>query len=72
MTPSKINPASMAATKKKMIRVAASVPCDKGNSYPAAALSVVLLLLPISHGRSAHWSKPTELLDFDVVGSRCL
>src|SRR6266853_1076525 len=26
--------------------------------------------LPIPHGRSAHWPKPTELLDFDVVGSR--
>lgn len=71
MTPSKINPASMAATKKTMIRVAASVPCDKGNSYPLPS-RYVLLLLPISHGRSAHWPKPTELLDFDVVGSRCL
>ena len=29
----------------------------------------VSLLLPITQGRRAHWPKPTELLNFDVVGS---
>jgi len=27
---------------------------------------------PITHGRRAHWPKSTELLNFDVVGSRGL
>src|ERR1700751_1899018 len=33
------------------------------------AFSRTVSLLPISHGRRAHWPKPTALLNFDVVGS---
>jgi hypothetical protein len=46
---------------------------NEGSSRQAAALYVMYdCCLPIPHGRSAHWPKPTELLNFDVVRSGSL
>jgi CRISPR/Cas system-associated endonuclease Cas3-HD len=45
---------------------------DEGSSEQAAALSLILLLLPIAQSVDAHRAKSTELLDLDVVRSSSL
>src|SRR5262245_60249227 len=49
---------------------------DSSSPAPAFSLTITaltnLLLLPISHGRSAHRSKTIELLNLDVLRARRL
>ena len=42
---------------------------NENSSQQAAALVYSVILLPISQGRRAHWTKATELLNFDVFGA---
>ena len=42
---------------------------NENSSQQAAALVYSVILLPIAQGVHAHRTKPTELLNFDVVGS---
>ena len=42
---------------------------NENSSQQAAALVYSVILLPIAQSVHAHRTKPTELLNFDVVGS---
>ena len=43
---------------------------NENSSQQAAALVYSVIFSPISHGRCAHRTKATELLNFNVVGAR--
>ena len=45
---------------------------NENSSQQAAALVYSVILLPISQGVRAHRTKPTELLNFDVLRARGL
>jgi hypothetical protein len=47
-----------------------SVLTNENSSQQAAALVYSVILLPIAQGVHAHRTKPTELLNFDVVLAR--
>src|SRR6476620_4608251 len=83
LSTSRVSAAQMAGTIDRNPNVRAATPAspltsgsplslivtNQDSSHKTAALSYWQLLLPISQGRRAHWPKPTELLNFDVVGS---